>query len=493
MARMHPLPPSAHSMSTSLRDLGYSLETAVADIVDNSISAEATEVGIICDISSDIPILVIWDNGCGMNEEELLVAMRHGALGPEQKRNRMDLGRFGLGLKTASFSQCLKLTVVSVQDGQWCGAEWDLDLVKETDDWLISVLEETDIADVPFINQLGTNGTLVLWRKLDRLFDESQKDDHDEVVNEKLDILEKHLALVFHRFLDGEIRGRKRLSLSINGHPVEGFDPFCRKSGSQLLPPETVHLGAEEVYLQAYILPHHSRLSAREEAYYQSRSEFLSNQGAYVYRNGRLMAWGDWFRLIPKGETTKLARVQIDFSNTLDDAWTIDIKKSTVRPPYLVRERLRQILPQISESSTRIHRGRGQKLFSETKAPIWERFAEQNGSIRYALNRDHALIATLKSKFSDAENRILEVLLEAVGSSVPVEMIYSDFSMHPRKLDTSSLSDEESLAKLKEVHFALFGTDPLEREKFLEVVQSLRLVDGRTDLVEKYIREGCYE
>lgn len=493
MARMHPLPPSAHSISTSLRDLGYSLETAVADIVDNSISAEATEVGIIYDISSDIPTLAIWDNGWGMNEEDLLAAMRHGALGPDKERSKMDLGRFGLGLKTASFSQCRKLTVVSVRDGQWCGAEWDLDLVKKTDDWLISILEEADITGVPFINQLDTNGTLVLWRKLDRLFDESHQDNHDEVVNEKLDILEKHLTLVFHRFLDGEIRGRKCLSLSINGYFVEGFDPFCRKSGSQLLPPETVHIGTEEVSLQAYILPHHSRLSARDEAYYQNRSEFLSNQGAYVYRNGRLMAWGDWFRLIPKGEATKLARVQIDFSNTLDDAWTIDIKKSTVRPPYLVRERLRQILPQISESSTRIHRGRGQKLFSETRAPVWERFAEQNGTIRYALNRNHALIATLKPKLSDAENRALEALLEAVGSSVPVEMIYSDYSTHPRKLDRSNLPDEEILAKLKEVHFALFGTETPERDKFLEVVQSLRLIGGRMDLVEKYIREECCE
>ena len=493
MARMHPLPPSAHSISTSLRDLGYSLETAVADIVDNSISAEASEVNILCDISSDVPVLAIWDNGCGMNEEELLVAMRHGALGPEQKRDRMDLGRFGLGLKTASFSQCLKLTVVSVRNGQWCGAEWDLDIVKKADDWLISILEEVDIANIPFINQLGTNGTLVLWRKLDRLFDESQKDNHDEVVNEKLDVLEKHLALVFHRFLDGEIRGRKRLSLTINGHPVEGFDPFCRKSGSQLLPPETVHLGTEEVYLQAYILPHHSRLSAREEAYYQSRSEFLSNQGAYVYRNGRLMAWGDWFRLIPKGETTKLARVQIDFSNALDDAWTIDIKKSTVRPPYLVRERLRQILPQISEGSTRIHRGRGQRLFSETRAPVWERFAEQNGAIRYSLNRDHALVTTLKSKLADAESRALEALMEAIGSSIPVEMIYSDYSTHPRKMDMDVLSDEEILTKLKEIRFALFGTDTPERDKFLDVVQSLRLADGRMDLVEKYIREEIYE
>ena len=117
--------------------------------------------------------------------------------------------------------------------------------------------------------------------------------------------------------------------------------------------------------MQPYVLPHHSRLSAADYDFYQDRSDFISNQGGYVYRNGRLMAWGDWFRLVPKGEATKLARVQIDFPNSLDEAWTIDIKKSRARPPHTVRERLRQIISQITGRSVTVHRGRGQKLFQE--------------------------------------------------------------------------------------------------------------------------------
>src|SRR3546814_1140154 len=140
-----------------------------------------------------------------------------------------------------------------------------------------------------------------------------------------------------------------------------------------------------EVRLQPYVLPHHSRLSASEYDYYQDRSDFISNQGGYVYRNGRLMAWGDWFRLVPKGEATKLARVQIDFPNSLDEAWTIDIKKSRARPPHGVRERLRQIINRITARSVTGHRGRGQKLFQERQAPFWGRYAD-HGRIRFALN-----------------------------------------------------------------------------------------------------------
>lgn len=339
MARSHHLPPSAASLTSSLRDLGYSLETAIADLIDNSISADATDIQILCDTSRSLPVLIIVDNGGGMTEAEVIGAMRHGATGPRKKRESKDLGRFGLGLKTASFSQCRRLTVLSAKAGERAGAEWDLAQVEEDDDWFIAVLEPDEIAHQPFIEELGDNGTLVIWRDLDRFLEDESGQKRDEIVNEKLAIVERHVSLVFHRFLAGDVKGRKKIAIRINGHPVTPFDPFCRRNAAtQLLPEETVWVDDVAVSMQPYILPHHSRLSATEYDYYQDRSDFISNQGAYVYRNGRLMAWGDWFRLVPKGEATKLARVQIDFPNSLDEAWTIDIKKSRARPPHAVRE-----------------------------------------------------------------------------------------------------------------------------------------------------------
>lgn len=489
MARPERLPPSAACLSASMRDLGYSLEAAVADLIDNSISADASKIDIFCEPAASQPVLVILDDGRGMDEAELIAAMRHGAANPRAQRSPKDLGRFGLGLKTASFSQCRSLTVVSAKDGSLSGAEWNLDVIDQADDWILSILNKEDIAALPYADHLGAYGTAVIWREMDRLLEDESGNRRDEIVNEKLDVLEKHLALVFHRFLAGEIRGRGRIAITVNGHPVEAFDPFCRKNThTRHLPEEIVRIGSAAVHLQPYILPHHSNLTAREYDFYQSRSDFISNQGAYIYRNGRLMAWGDWFRLIPKGEATKLARVQIDFPNSLDEAWTIDIKKSRSRPPLPVRERLRQIIAQVSGASTTVHRGRGQKLFHEITAPLWERYADKTG-IRYALNRTHPLAQRLHEKLDGEGVRHLNLLLEAVSASLPVEMIYSDYSTHPREVSQMPQVDDVK-DRLDDLRRALWGDGPGNADAFRDIVRSTRLFDDHAEIVENYIQGG---
>ncbi len=488
MARQHHLPPSAASLTASLRDLGYSLETAVADLIDNSISADATDIQLFCHASGSSPVLVIVDNGRGMTEVELIAAMRHGAADPRKPRGLKDLGRFGLGLKTASFSQCRRLTVISSKHGIKSGAEWSLADVEKDDEWYVSILDPNEIETQPFIDMLGESGTIVMWREMDRLFEDESGAKRDEIVSEKLAIVERHLSLVFHRFLSGEIKGCGRLNIRINGHVVEAFDPFCRKNAAtQILPHETVWVGNDAVQMQAYILPHHSRLTATEYDFYQSRSDFISNQGAYVYRNGRLMAWGDWFRLVPKGEATKLARVQIDFPNSLDEAWTIDIKKSRARPPHAVRERLRQIIDKITSRSVTVHRGRGQKLFQEDAAPMWERYADRGG-IHYSVNFEHPLINAIENLLEPEGKAYLRLLINSIESSVPVEMIYSDYSTSPREMATpSDISDiEDRLRKLKQILYIEGGGDP---DTFRKIVRSTRMFDNQMDAVEKFIAE----
>lgn len=472
-----------------MRDLGYSLETAIADLIDNSITAEATKVEIFCDLSQADPTLAVIDNGRGMNAEEAIIAMRHGAADPKERRAPNDLGRFGLGLKTASFSQCRRLTVASAQNGSRVGAEWDLQLVDERDDWLITIPDAEEIGCLPFIECLGDNGTIVIWRILDRLFEDETGQKRDEIVNEKLDLVEKHLTLVFHRFLSGEVKGRKKLTIAINGHPVEPFDPFCRKNpATQMLPEEIVRIDDASVRMQPFILPHHSRLSTTEYDYYQSRSDFISNQGAYIYRNGRLMAWGDWFRLIPKGEATKLARVQIDFPSSMDESWTIDIKKSRARPPHPVRERLRQIIARVSGRSTTVHRRRGQKLFEEIEAPMWERYADQ-GRIRYALNATHPLVQALSDTLDDDQQRKFDLLLKAASSALPVEMIYSDFSTHPREIQQSVLEKDSVIEGLRALKISLFNGSKGDARGFRKVMLSTRLFENHPEIAEEFIRE----
>lgn len=489
MAQIIKHPPSAASLSATLRDLGYSLETAVADLVDNSISAGANSIQIVCEISENEPWLGILDNGGGLTSEELIVAMRHGAKNPNEKRDLKDLGRFGLGLKTASFSQCRKLTMVTKKNGLTSAATWDLDLIDIEDEWLLQVHDANEISLLPSISNLGSTGTAVIWRVLDRLAESESGVLREEIVAEKLEVLRLHLSLVFHRFLADEVSGFEPLSISVNGLKLRPFDPFCRKNtATQVLPEEVVHFGGEKIRMQAYILPHHSRLSAKEFELYKNRSDFISNQGVYVYRNGRLMIWGDWFRLVPKGEATKLARVQIDFSNALDEHWTIDIKKSRARPPVLVRNRLRQIINSITGRSISVHRGRAVRLHQEQKSPMWERYAERE-RIRFAVNTSHPLIAELRSSLNDVQSGQLQLFIESVSASLPLEMIYSDFSTSPKEMAEGQSDPLLARERLQSIKQEMFDGGPGDADLFRKVILSAKLFEGFSEVVEKFIAE----
>ena len=487
MSGTHKLPPSAASLSETMRDLGYSAETAVADIIDNSITAGALSVEIYCVLTGEVPFLAVLDDGSGMTTEELMVAMKPGSISPKVKRKPNDLGRFGIGLKTASFSQCRQLTVITSKNGVRSAAQWDLDLVEEHDDWLISILDEHEIDQFDFADQIGTDGTLVVWKKMDRLFENHSGKVRDEIVNQKLSGLNRHLSLVFHRYLSGEYSKSPKIKISVNGHEVEPFDPFClNNKATQHLPEEKIRIGNDKVVIQPYILPHHSKLSAREYDFYQDRSDFISNQGAYIYRNGRLMAWGDWFRLVPKNEATKLARVRIDFQNSMDESWTIDIKKSKARPPRQVMERVKQIINQITGRSIGVHKKRGQRLFDETKAPVWERFAD-SGKVRYEINYDHPLLKSLDNGLNDVQRDLFSSIIASIAASLPLEMIYSDYSASPKEIERLEISPDEGIAQLELIAQSIFPDGNFDKDFFLNVIQSTRLFDNKDDMVADFI------
>ncbi len=481
------LPPSAAALSASMRDIGYSLETAIADLVDNSISAGAHQVDIYCSPDGDEPTLAIVDDGIGMMHDEIIAAMRHGGVDRKAPRSCHDLGKFGLGLKTASFSQCRRLTVVSRKDGQLSAAEWNLDLVGSRDEWIVSVLDEGELVGLSFLEVLPVRGTLVLWRSLDRLFDDSQGRRRQEVVNEKLVAVEQHLGLVFHRFLAGEVQWHRKLQLSVNRHPVPAFDPFCRDhTATQCLPLERIRIEQHEVCLQAYILPHHSKLPAQKYDLYKDRSDFVANQGVYVYRNCRLIAWGGWFRLFPKSEATKLARIRVDFPSALDRWWTIDIKKSRAQPPRAVRNRLRQVLGKIIERSVHVHKVRGQRLVSNAAFPLWQRYADQTG-IHYVLCNSHPLAQTLIQTLDNAGKAKLQLLFDAIAASLPVEMIYTDFAAEPKSVMPSGSVEEGITKRLGLLRSSLPKSQRSSPEVFRELARATHLFDSCWEDVENFI------
>jgi hypothetical protein len=220
--------PSAAALIESMRDIGYTFETALTDIVDNAITAAATAVDVLVGSNADAVVIAVVDDGTGMSEAELIEAMRPGTRNPLDARDDSDLGRFGLGLKTASFSQCRRLTVASRQHGHTVAACWDLDEVADRDEWVIRILDEADMASRPFFDRLPSRGTLVLWENLDRLVDLTGRTGIQDHVYERLEAADRHLSLVFHRFLTGE-RPFRRVRIRISGQDLEPFDPFHSK------------------------------------------------------------------------------------------------------------------------------------------------------------------------------------------------------------------------------------------------------------------------
>ena len=353
------LPPYAPTLIESTRAIGYSLEAAVADIIDNSIAASARNVDIYFFPVNDAYIAIL-DNGNGMSENEIDIAMQYGSKNPMEDRDKKDLGRFGLGLKTASLSQCRRLTVITKQEDRLEGRQWDIDHVAEVGDWSLIILDDEEMSRFPHVNELKEyeSGTLVVWQELDRL--KAGEINFESSLGRKIDRVRDHLSLVYHRYLMGEPEITK-LKLSINGEKVKAIDPFLTEKSVQAMDDEMLIIRENKILVRPYILPHISNLTSDEIKMLGGKDGLRKQQGFYIYRNKRLLVWGTWFRMMRKGDLSKLARIRVDIPNTLDDLWTLDIKKSSALPPAEVRKNLEIIINQIAERSKRTWTFRGKK------------------------------------------------------------------------------------------------------------------------------------
>src|ERR1035437_3267655 len=395
MPDTHSAPPKAAMLIESMRDIGYSLETALADVIDNSITAGASIIQIHADTSSADPRIGIVDNGHGMTQEQLFEAMRLGSSNPRDIRPHTDLGRFGLGMKTASFSQCRKLTVVTRKEGRTSVAIWDLDYVESEDRW--ELLTPETAKDVPFIEYLAADGSLVVWERMDRSVELNATAAARKHLIRRLDESRRHLEMVFHRFLSGE-PGAQKITISLNELPLKPFDPFnSRHPATEMGPPEQVQVGQHVVTITTFTLPHHRNVTKAEWEHYGGDDGYLKTQGFYLYREKRLIVSGTWFGLARQMELTKLCRVRIDMPNGLDAQWHVDVKKASARPPLQVRERLQKLISEIGAPSRKKYIGRAERQTHDGRLPIWRR-AQEDNSVVYRLNEDNPVLASFRAR-----------------------------------------------------------------------------------------------
>jgi hypothetical protein len=415
-------------MVEALRGLGYSTATALADVIDNSIAAHADQVEVRFEWQQGGSTISILDNGDGMDESELDLAMRLGEKSPLSDRASDDLGRFGLGLKTASFSQCRRLTVASSRNGKMHCLRWDLDVLAASTDGGWHLLEGPADGSGNKLDPIATRtkGTLVLWECLDRIVTLGSR---EQDFLDLMDRVERHLGMVFHRFLGSP---RPRLRLTINGRPVVAWDPFlATHAATWSSPVERIVTGDGIVQVQCYVLPHKDRLDAKEHESGGGLDGWTSQQGFYVYRNERLLVAGSWLglgrgRSWTKEEAHRLARIRLDIPNTADASWKIDIRKSTARPPISIRERLTRLAEDTRQRARRVFAHRGQAVRRDG-VPIVQAWRTEHfkGGIRYRIDPDHPAV---RQALDDpgADGSMIRAMLRVIEETVPVQRIWLD-------------------------------------------------------------------
>jgi len=451
-----------------MRDIGYSLETAVADVIDNAITAEARNIDLLTMTDESSGAIGVLDDGKGMTESQLLEAMRIGCRSPLDDRPSNDLGRFGLGLKTASFSQCRRLTVVTRRKGITSAALWDLDYVAETDRWLVRIPE--DPMSIRWADRLGSKGTLILWEDLDRLLERpGQQSDQQHFVR-RVDQACSHLELVFHRFLSGE-HGLARVKIAVNGRSLDPYDPFATKHPATMIgPKDRFKLEGEHIVVQAFTLPHHQHVKKSEWERQAGPGGYLKNQGFYVYREKRLILHGTWFGLARQTELTKLARVRVDIPNSLDSKWKIDVRKASAQLPQQVKRRLASIIEPIVARSKRVFRKRGTRLVEESRLPLWHRIQGKD-QIQYRINLDHPVLAQFSNLIPSEMRDDFEKILELAGSAIPVDTLFADFGADPAKMGYDSPSDEVLSHAAVTTFDQLVGVD-IPKQEVLQMMES---------------------
>lgn len=443
--------PQADTLMGSMRSMGYSFESAIADVVDNSISAHCNSVRILFPKEyNDVWAVGILDDGDGMCSENLFEAMRYGSADSELERDDLDLGRFGLGMKSASLSQCKILTVVSKTSKECSAYTWDFNYIKKKKAWIVQEYSKDEIEQLPYIDGLKAldHGTLVLWRD----FDVIEKSSDGQVFNtlcDKKKEVDAYLSLIFHRYLSA--KGAGKLAIYINNSKVKPQDPFLESHPKTTMKKErTIALidsnGVErQITVKPFILPFATDLSDDDKKLLGGIEYLRAKQGFYVYRNHRLIIWGTWFGMKPRSELTKNARIRVDIPNSLDDIWGIDIKKQTATIPKRIQNQLKKTVMDAMEISVNKQTHRGRRENVDDIDYIWDRMEGRNNTFYYQINRESKVFQMIKEKMSDEDYPYLEMLISEIEKNFPIQQMYIDKS-------NEVISDDDTDTRFDDVY-----------------------------------------
>lgn len=476
MAKLRKNEPVANVLMNSMRSMGYTFEAAVADVVDNSISAMATRIDIKFPSDPSHLFVAICDNGIGMDENELFDAMKYGSELKKDGRSKEDLGRYGLGLKAASLSQCRKLTVISKKNNHLTAFSWDLDVIEKQSEWTVLQYNDNEISELIFADYLEDkhSGTVVVWENFD--FIEKNSGDVYLCLAKYEEDLSNYLELIFHRFMSRD--DGLKIDFWIDNYNLIPLDPFLSNHKKtnirrKVSIPISDSDGVERmITAQPFILPFQKDMSKEDKRLVGGTEDYRTKQGFYIYRNERLIIWGTWFGR-HKDELTKHARIRVDIPNTLDDIWCLDVKKQHASIPASIRKQLTKAVDEAMDIATKVQTYRGTSANSQ-KDPVWNRIIdEHNENYRYEINRNSRIFDLIRNDVDDTVWNKIDMVLEEIENTIPFQQIYIDKSQN--KIIDAPIEEKERIEEIKTKAKMLVGMSKMVNAELtdIEIIENI--------------------
>ena len=421
--------PNPEFLIKSIAEQGYSLETALADLMDNSITANASRIEVLTKIDEEPFTLFLSDNGNGMSKESLKRNMQFPSKSPEDSRESNDLGRFGLGLKTASFSQTRAFTVLSRKKGTsfYSGLTWDVKHLKDSGKWEIIINSDEEIAEIlEHYNNISNDhqnssnefipNTIVVWKglyKFENFLDVKNKQDalKEEITN----TTSEYLSIVFHKFME---RQTNRVDIRINNTLVKPFNPFpTHNSNLRVLEPLQKEFGKDIVKIQGFVLPNSSIKETKENSnpWTPNNKSLMDMEGLYIYRADRLILFGGWNGLIKKMPRLQLGRLKIDFGNKVDHLFHLNVAKSQINIPHDLKNSFLRAIVDLKTEAQKEYFNHGLKAFSqkpsEYSSELFYKTATNKG-VLLRINDEFPLLKSLKNTLNIKQKAELNFILK---------------------------------------------------------------------------------
>ncbi|MFT6441733.1 MAG: hypothetical protein ACI8Q1_001172 [Parvicella sp.] len=426
--------PNPEFLIKSIAEQGYSLETSLADLMDNSISAQANKIEILIDMESEPFRLFLADNGRGMSEDELFANMLFPSNSPDKDREVSDLGRFGLGMKTASFSQTRRFTVLSKKEGEkkYNGRTWDVNYLKNNG-WKIIVNSQDEIAQLMFeYNERSKEffnafdnfepNTIVIWDGLYKFESYLEEKNRKKALQREItEVTADYLALVFHRFME---RKENKLKVRINNSIVDPFNPFPEEERDfRQIEPKQSEFRSDVIKIEGFVLPSKAISESNKgiTKWTTRHRGLMDMEGMYIYRADRIILFGGWNGIVKKAPRLQLARLRVEVGNRVDHLIHLNVAKSQIVVPYELRNAFEGYIDELKIEAEREYYNRGIRKFSGGKtqdnAQLFERSYSNRGSV-LEVNDNFPLLKELKENLNKAQNSTLNLLLRMINTRV---------------------------------------------------------------------------